>query len=76
MIYFRNRAINLWTNSFHKNNIVQKNANAVVNSAFVFEINNENVCSVLVQFLWLVMQKFFRSIKSIDVWEGGGGGYP
>ena len=48
VIYFRNRAINLWTNSFHKNNIVQKNANAVVKSAFVFEINNENVCSVLV----------------------------
>jgi len=46
--------------------------NAVVKSAFVFEINNENVCSVLVQFVWLVMQKFFRSIKSIDVWEGGG----
>ena len=71
LIYFRNRAINLWTNSFHKNNIVQKNANAVVKSAFVFEINNENVCSVLVQFVWLVMQKFFRSIKSIDVWGGG-----
>ena len=36
--------------------------NAVVKSAFVFEINNENVCSVLVQFVWLVMQKFFHSI--------------
>ena len=47
--------------------------NAVVKSAFVFEINNENVRSVLVQFVWLVMQKFVRSIKSIDVC---GGGYP
>ena len=46
--------------------------NAVVKSAFVFEINNENVCSVLVQFVWLVMQKFFRSIKSIDVCNWGG----
>ena len=55
VIYLRNRAINLWTNSFHKNNIVQKNSNAVVKSAFVFEINNENLCSVLVQFAWLVM---------------------
>ena len=45
--------------------------NAVVKSAFVFEINNENVCSVLVQFVWLVMQKFFCSIKSINVWGGG-----
>ena len=68
-----NRAINLWTNSFHENNIVQKNANAVVKSAFVFEINNENACSVLVQFAWLVMEKFFCSIKSIDVLNGEGG---